>query len=195
MVLLAPVLPAQPRITVKLYDTAGIRPEIREEMRKETSKIFQQAGVELEWVECEVAGPPVNMAACGQPLSSDRLMLQLVPGSNKQNPRATGMAIIQPGSSFYACLYPERVKNLAKDANWGFADLLGHAAAHEIGHLLLESTHHTPAGVMRARWETEDLRRLTHNGLAFLNGQLDPQFSALRHPAAEHQFRDRRARR
>ncbi len=172
IVLLASVLSAQPRIEVNLYDTVGLRPEIREEMKRETSKIFHQAGLVLRWVVCEVAGHPLNMAECAQPLGSARLMLQVVPGSSKKNPRAAGMAIIQPGSSHYACIYVDRVRDLAKAANWGGADLLGHAAAHELGHLLLGSSEHARAGVMRARWESDDLRRLSHNFLVFLPGQL-----------------------
>jgi hypothetical protein len=83
-----------------------------------------------------------------------------------------GLRGIQSGSSVYACLNPERMKELAGDANWSFGDLPGHAAAHELGHLLLESSQHAAAGVMRAKWETEDPRRLSHNGLVFLPGQL-----------------------
>ncbi|MBN8733040.1 MAG: hypothetical protein J0L64_21070 [Acidobacteria bacterium] len=172
LAVLASPLAAQSRITINLYDAAGLRADHRQAMKQETSKILQQAGVELDWVECELAGQPLNQPECARPLSAGRLMLQLAPGANKKNAKATGMAIIQPGSSFFACLYPQRVKDLASDANWDFAELLGHAAAHEIGHLLLESNHHSPAGIMRARWETGDLRRLSHNGLVFLSGQL-----------------------
>lgn len=163
---------AQPSITVTLYDIAGLRREIREATKAETSRIFFAAGIRLEWVECEVAGTPVNLPECAKPTGPTRLMLQLVPGANKQHPKSSGMAVLRNGSGVYACLYPERVEQLARDANWEFGDLLGHAAAHELGHLLLGSSTHAPAGVMRARWDTEDLRRLSHTGLAFLPGQL-----------------------
>jgi hypothetical protein len=99
-------------------------------------------------------------------------MLQLVPGVNKARPTASGLVVLQGGSGVFACLFPGRVKELARDANWQFGDLLGHAAAHELGHLLLRSSAHTTAGVMRANWEIEDLRRLSHTGLVFLPGQL-----------------------
>ncbi len=36
--------------------------------------------------------------------------------------------------------------------------ILGHAAAHEIGHLLLGSNSHSPQGLMRARWSRQDLQ-------------------------------------
>jgi len=39
--------------------------------------------------------------------------------------------------------------------------ILGHAAAHEIGHLLLGSNSHSPFGLMRARWSGQDLQNAT----------------------------------
>lgn len=163
---------AQQPITIHLYDSAGLLQQVRVEMKTETSRIFKQAGIPLEWVECEAAGQPVPSADCARPLGKSRLMLQVIPGKRMGSPSASGVAVIQKGNSVYAGLYPDRVKELSRDTNWKFADLLGHAAAHEIGHLLLESAGHSPAGVMRARWETEDLRPLAHNGLVFLPNQL-----------------------
>lgn len=170
---LAPLaLPAQPSITVTLYDLAGLRNEVRETMKKEAARILRDAGLDLEWVDCEFAGKYMNLAECAKALGPTRLMLQLVPGFNKLAPKASGLAVVQDSGSVFACLYPERLKLLARDANWEFGDLLGHAAAHELGHLLLQSSAHAPAGVMRAQWETEDLRKLAHRGLVFLAGQL-----------------------
>jgi hypothetical protein len=136
-------------------------------MKKETSQIFREAGLELEWVECEVAGEP--SAECAQPLGAARLRLELVPGRYKRAPQVAGRASFQGGSSI---LFPERVRELASQASWEFGDLLGHAAAHELGHLLLRSDAHSPAGVMRADWEVKDLWHLPHAGLIFLPGQL-----------------------
>jgi hypothetical protein len=172
LALLAPAVFAQSEITITLYDIAGLPAATRMAMKAETSRIFQQAGVNLEWVDCEIAGQPMNLADCARSLGKARLMLQLVSGKNKEAPKASGMAVIQDKSSVFAWLYPERVHELAREANWEFGDLLGHAAAHELGHLLLRSSAHTPAGVMRERWETEDLRKLSHAGLIFLPGQL-----------------------
>ena len=170
--LVAPALHGQPVVTVTLYDIAGLPAETRQAMKAEARRILHQAGVRLEWVDCEIDRQPVNLQACAVPLGPGRFMLQLLPGQNRRNPRLSGTATVQKGSSIYASLYPERVRDLARDANWDFADLLGHAAAHELGHLLLDSAGHSNAGIMRARWETEDLRRLSHNALIFLPGQL-----------------------
>jgi hypothetical protein len=170
--LVARAVSAQPSLTITLYDVAGLSAETREAAKIETGRIFLQAGIRLEWVECEVAGEPFNISACSVPLGRNRVMLQLLPGHSRRNWHAAGMAVRQKGSGVFACLYLGRIRELSRDANWDFADLLGHAAAHEIGHLILGSSAHSNAGVMRARWEPEDLRRLPHNGLVFLPGQL-----------------------
>lgn len=168
---LAP-LPIEAQVTVTLFDLAGLRAETVETMKSETSRIFLAAGITVNWVDCERAGMPLNLAECARPLGATRLMLQLAPGANKAKPRSSGFATLQNGAGSFACLYPVRVQDLAIDTNWEFGDLLGHVAAHEIGHLLLRTDAHSPAGIMRARWETDDLRRLSHRGLVFLAGQL-----------------------
>ncbi|MEZ5356728.1 MAG: hypothetical protein R2762_29165 [Bryobacteraceae bacterium] len=167
-------------MTIALYDSAGIARQARESMKEEAAKIFLEAGVELVWLDCEVAGRFLNYTQCAQPLGPHRLMLQLVSGSKKNTPTVTGMAFTQGEASVFACLYVDRVRELALESNWEFGELLGHAAAHEIGHLLLRSSGHAPAGVMRAPWEVKDLRRLSHSGLIFLDGQLAPFTSGSR---------------
>jgi hypothetical protein len=178
MMVVAGSLQAQTRITITLFDISKLDPQVRETMKKDATRIFLEAGVGIEWLDCEIAGKPLNLAECSQPTGQARLMLQLFPGENRTNRKTTGMAVIQGEASVFACLYPDRVFALARDAGWQFGELLGHAAAHEIGHLLLRSSRHSPAGIMRANWETEDLRKLSHAGLTFLPGQLDPVLTA-----------------
>lgn len=163
---------AENQTSVRLFERAGLNRDVIRSMQREASRIFEQAGWRLVWVECEIAGERREDPDCGHSLGAGRLMLELAPGADKQNSKATGMAIIQGEASVFARVYPERVRELARDAGWTFGDLLGHAVAHEIGHLLLQSAAHTSAGIMRARWETEDLRKLSHSGLIFLPGQL-----------------------
>ncbi len=168
---------AQPRITVTLFDRAGLHAGIRETMEKEASRIFEETGIQLEWLDCETVGQPST--DCLLPLGATRLRMELLPGSDKKDPSLIGMAFVKKGPSVLAAVYPDRVRKLAGDASWEFGELLGHAAAHEIGHLLLRSTRHSPAGIMRASWEIKDLWHLPHSGLTFLPGQLGGVRTAL----------------
>jgi hypothetical protein len=44
--------------------------------------------------------------------------------------------------------------------------LLGHVLAHELAHVLEGSTHHSEAGVMKARWDNGDLEQMTRRPLS-----------------------------
>jgi hypothetical protein len=45
--------------------------------------------------------------------------------------------------------------------------LLGHVLAHELAHVLEGFTHHSEAGVMKARWDSDDMKQMTRRPLAF----------------------------
>jgi len=49
----------------------------------------------------------------------------------------------------------------------GVANILGNVMAHELGHLLLGSNSHALSGIMKARWENEELERIAKGGLFF----------------------------
>jgi hypothetical protein len=49
--------------------------------------------------------------------------------------------------------------------------LLGHAMAHELGHLLLGSNSHSLTGLMCANWLTKDLIHMEQGGLLFSEEQ------------------------
>ena len=57
--------------------------------------------------------------------------------------------------------------------NVGLADILGSVMAHELGHLILGSNSHSPTGIMRARWEHGELRRLERGSLVFTDEQAE----------------------
>lgn len=45
--------------------------------------------------------------------------------------------------------------------------LLGHVLAHELAHVLEASTHHSEAGVLKARWDNCDLEQMSMRPLSF----------------------------
>ena len=49
----------------------------------------------------------------------------------------------------------------------GLDQVLGHAIAHEIGHILLGSNSHGPRGLMKAKWGSEDIKRAGKGDLLF----------------------------
>jgi hypothetical protein len=51
------------------------------------------------------------------------------------------------------------------------ASILGHGVAHEIGHLLLGTNSHAETGIMRARWQSEELASVSKGALFFSSNQ------------------------
>ena len=54
-----------------------------------------------------------------------------------------------------AWVFANRIKELSADGRVGFTVLLARALAHELGHLLLRSTTHSHAGIMRSQLAAE----------------------------------------
>jgi hypothetical protein len=66
----------------------------------------------------------------------------------------------------------ERATQLARgvrDAR--LADILGYVMVHEIAHLVLPSRAHARFGLMRERWDTEDLGRMAAGFLRFTTSE------------------------
>ena len=77
------------------------------------------------------------------------------------------------GTGCYTDVFYERAAKLQSAWNVNLSDTLGAVMAHEIGHLLLGSNSHTPAGIMRARWEGQELNRMARGNLLFTESQSD----------------------
>jgi hypothetical protein len=92
------------------------------------------------------------------------LVLWVIRGTARNaSPGALGFAVprTQPGADvtiFYDRI--ERLEERALTADATAPQILGHAMAHEIGHLLLGSTKHSAAGIMKGHWEQADFERV-----------------------------------
>jgi len=60
---------------------------------------------------------------------------------------------------------------LAGNGDASAGQILGHAMAHEIGHLLLNSSAHSPVGIMQGEWDKRELTHLQAGRLLFTSEQ------------------------
>jgi hypothetical protein len=82
------------------------------------------------------------------------------------------MAHITPEGGTYAILLMDLIETLAREQQIvSKGQILGHAAAHEIGHLLMGSNSHSPHGLMRAGWGTKELQDMAERRLLFSNSE------------------------
>jgi hypothetical protein len=102
------------------------------------------------------------------------LALRVVPQSRSSTNEVFGVAFLSAeGTGCYSDVFYDRATEMHANWNVGLADILGNVMAHELGHLLLGSNSHASAGIMRAHWQGEELRRLSRGSLWFTNEQGD----------------------
>ena len=78
-----------------------------------------------------------------------------------------GAAVSTPGRTRIAYVYYRRVREEAERYATSLPQLLACAIAHEIGHLLIPEAGHSPAGLMRARWQRDDFERADQGLMRF----------------------------
>jgi hypothetical protein len=80
---------------------------------------------------------------------------------------ALGFALPFAHGGPHAIVFYDRIEDVLPADLISISRLLGHAIAHEAGHALLETTEHSPAGLMKAHWDKEDFRSADLGVLGF----------------------------
>jgi hypothetical protein len=90
----------------------------------------------------------------------DHLVLRLVRDYPERSlPRALGYSLPDARFGVNATVFYDRIETVSKMGDVSLSAMLGHAIAHEIGHVLLGTTDHSPSGIMKARWVRADFRQ------------------------------------
>ena len=162
---------------VRVFNYAEASMETWNGAREVAARIFSRAGIETSWLVCSLSSEGrYTPIACEQPTDRLDLILRLVPVSPATRAQfgydTLGLAA-QPerGTPATASVFYSRIEELAKGGTASVPVILGHAAAHEIGHLLLGSNSHTSLGLMRARWSPQDLQTAAAGNLLFMPKQ------------------------
>ena len=156
-------------VTVSIHNDAGISSGILLEAETEASRVFRHAGLEIRWLNCPLpAAGPVDPAQCEAADFPLHLQLRIAKHSLNLNEFTMGVSYLSAGGiGCYADLFYDRAQHLHEISGASLASILGHAIAHELGHLLLGTNSHSPAGIMRARWQPTDLASASKGALLF----------------------------
>jgi hypothetical protein len=166
------------KITVRVYDYAHVLPRTLGQSEGEASRILRAVGVEMEWVDCPTSvEEAAKYPACEPPLGTLAVDLRILPPSMAARVRSSreelGLALpsAKVGSASAAWVFFQRVEQLADSKDADQAQILGHAMAHEIGHLLLGQNRHSNRGIMRANWDRAVLQEAARGQLLFTREQ------------------------
>ena len=161
------------RISVRVFNYAEIPVETWMSTEVVASRIFNRAGITTVWLDCSLAPDGrYLLEECNLPVRAAEIILRIVPSSPatyaRFGARTLGIAAPpQKGIPGSVSVFFDRVEELTKGGTASSAVILGHAAAHEIGHLLLGSNSHSNVGLMRASWSRADLGQANSGELVF----------------------------
>lgn len=144
---------AAERLTVRTYNNVGVTAAQMSNARDAAGIILQGAGLQAVWRDCT--------ADCADALGPRELIVRIVAAPQGIVAESLGCALIdlQHRAGTLATVYQDRINAVAFRTGVDAGTLLGRAVAHEIGHLLLGTTQHSAAGLMRALWSDQELQR------------------------------------
>ena len=97
-----------------------------------------------------------------------RLTRDHIPHDGSVSDMALGFSRVTSDGGSYAVVLMDLVDELARKQELASrGQILGHAVAHEIGHLVMGLNSHSPRGLMRSGWKANELRDMAERHLLF----------------------------
>ena len=148
-------------VSVRVYDASGLDERIRQAALDVAATTLAPTSVEIAWRVCGLSN--THATYCDSALAPGELAIRIVrtPGvADRSGGLRLGDAFIDThaGRGVLATIYLDRVLRLAEQTGANRIALLGHAIAHELGHLLMASNVHGTNGLMRGFWSLEEVR-------------------------------------
>jgi hypothetical protein len=157
-------------LPIRVFNRAKVAKADLARALKVASAIFEEAGIAVSWAEGSAddhestaldfsANGASNGACSSRRMGELHLALDLGPKTGAMT-TTLGFALPCAKHGADASIFVDRCEAVMQNTLASFAKILGHAIAHEIGHVLLGSNEHSPAGLMRARWEKADWQQV-----------------------------------
>jgi hypothetical protein len=133
---------------------------------------MRQPGISLTWLDCGFpAGqmPDSNCSAISYPA---HLSVRVVPKVSPVKEHIFGQTFQNAaGEGNYVLVYYAGIKAFRAATTVPTGELLGCVIAHELGHLLLGTASHSPAGLMSGVWQDAELQQAVRHNLLFTSGE------------------------
>jgi len=165
--------PARQLILI-VYDQARIATGTMRQAQEDVLKIFASAGVELAWIDSQNTSRFYHaIDACEEPFRVHVVVRRRLSASNEsRHVMGTSFGANLPSGASVHVFYDEALR-LALRHRRPPGKILGMVIAHELGHILLPMSAHSPNGIMRADWDGDGLMRTGYPNAAFADDQAD----------------------
>ena len=178
-----------PAITIHVRNYAGVAPQILTEAEQVVTGIFRKAGVETRWADIVLtAENSQDNSIDHQAFTLADIQLNIFPDvMSDRSGLSNNVMGLAPGTGpdrGIVYVFDSNVRTLFwrissayirgnMDRHVSIGQVLGHAIAHEVGHLLLNQQVHSPHGIMRGEWGFADFRDMTSGMLLFTPQQAE----------------------
>lgn len=158
--------------TILVHDMAAVPAEVLARAKEEVTRIFSRANVRIAWLYCSATAGEADVLRPCPPRPAGTIILRIVPATlDFLDAPALGYALTPGRAGVYATVSFRRVQLCVARQTTSAASLeqvLGHATAHELGHILLGTNSHSAAGLMRPDWDARALDDASKGRLNFL---------------------------
>ena len=179
------------RITVFVYNYADVPPQELAETKAEATRIYQLAGIGIQWLDCPLLPRDADQfPACQVPPGPTKLALRILSQSMadriRQAEDSFGFALYPEDGSFAAVanVFAHDAERLADRRGMRLGVILGHLAAHELGHLLLGAGSHSSTGIMHVPWHLKELDTIAQGLMLFRPQEAERMRTNIRSRAA-----------
>jgi hypothetical protein len=172
------------KLTVRVYDFAGLSPQALRRAEDETSRLFEHAGVKLVWIDCPVSKvDKAKEEPCEEAGDSEWVRLAILPESKAKVFRLPGKVFGFAVPS-HVYVFPDRVAELSGWLVYHYPVVLGMIMAHELGHSLLGDTH-SHGGIMKRNLNRSDIENFQIGHLRFSANQTEVMRARLLRPTPQ----------
>ncbi len=167
------------------------------------TEVYRKAGVETRWADIALTAENGQLNSAGnQAFTLADFQLSIFPDEMADRSGLPNNVMgLAPGAGpdrGIVYVFDSRVRTIFRgtlsaytrgdaDRRVSMGQILGHAIAHEVGHLLLNQQVHSPHGIMRGEWGLTDFRDINCGLLRFTPQQAEVLRTDVRRRNAERE--------
>ena len=163
---------ADDALVIRIYDLAGVKPDLVQKAKVVTDGILARAGIQAVWLVCS-GGSGTPDSRCAEPIGSLDLVVRLQRGTAHAGADVCGTALrpVTADTGHFITLFVDCVQRAADTFVVPMRMALAYCLAHELGHQLLPTPSHTDIGIMSASLRGQQARLALMGRMRFSAGE------------------------